>query len=189
MDPVLDSFKEHIKVVKNGLDTHAELIRLIGKHLSNALLNDGVIYWCGNGGSAADSQHLAAELIGRFKNNRQALASIALSTDTSVLTCVANDYSYEEVFSRQIQGLGKAQDVLVGISTSGNSKNILNALKTAKSKGMTTIAFLGKDGGAAKEIADFSLVVESDSTARIQEFHIIVGHILCEIIETELGYI
>ena len=158
----------------------------IGKLLAQSLSDEGTLFWCGNGGSASDSQHLAAELVGRFKKNRRALRSIALTTDSSVLTCVANDFSYEDVFARQVEALGRPGDVLICISTSGNSENILQALRVAKEMGLMTVVLLGKDGGFAKDLADKALVIPSDSTARIQEGHILVGHILCEVIEQEL---
>jgi D-sedoheptulose 7-phosphate isomerase len=128
-------------------------------------------------------------LVGRFKKDRKALRSIALTTDTSVLTCVANDYSYKDVFSRQLEALARPGDVLVAISTSGQSENVLRAITTAKQLGVETIALLGKDGGEAKNLADLSLLVPSDSTARIQEAHILIGHILCDLIEEEMGLV
>jgi D-sedoheptulose 7-phosphate isomerase len=181
------NFTEHDLAIKKVFLEHASHIQDIGKTLAEILKNEGTIFWCGNGGSASDSQHLAAELVGRFKKNRRALRSIALNTDTSVVTCIANDYSYEDIFSRQIEGLARNGDFLIAISTSGNSKNILNALIRARDLGVKTLALLGKDGGEAKKIADDSLIVSSESTARIQESHILIGHILCEIIEAELG--
>jgi D-sedoheptulose 7-phosphate isomerase len=180
------NFDEHYSTLELVNDKLDELIELVGKQLAVSLSNGGTLFWCGNGGSAADSQHLAAELVGRFKKNRRALRSVALTTDTSVLTCVANDYSYNDIFSRQIEALGRSGDVLVGISTSGNSHNVIQALKTAKEMGLVTIAMLGKDGGMTKKLVDHSLIIPSNSTARIQEMHILIGHILCEIIEKEL---
>jgi D-sedoheptulose 7-phosphate isomerase len=185
---ILESnFKEHELAIKKVFLDHSSRIQEIGKILANVLKNEGTIFWCGNGGSASDSQHLAAELVGRFKKNRRALRSVALNTDTSVITCIANDYSYEDIFSRQIEGLARKGDFLIAISTSGNSHNILNAIIRAKELGIKTLALLGKDGGEAKKIADDSLIISSESTARIQESHILIGHILCEIIEAELG--
>jgi len=180
------NFDEHYSTLELVNDKLDEIIELVGKLLAASLANGGTLFWCGNGGSAADSQHLAAELVGRFKKNRRALRSVALTTDTSVLTCVANDYSYNDIFSRQIEALGRSGDVLVGISTSGNSDNVIQALKTAKEMGLITIAMLGKDGGMTKKLVDYSLIIPSNSTARIQEMHILIGHILCEIIEKEL---
>ena len=138
---------------------------------------------CGNGGSAADAQHIAAEFIGRFHNERRALPAIALSTDTSILTSIANDYDYSQVFSRQVQGLGRAGDVFWGISTSGNSENVNKAIIEAKNKRMITIALTGKTGGEMVDICDVALVIPSDSTARIQEMHILCAHIICQLID------
>ena len=141
------------------------------------------IFWCGNGGSAADSQHLSAELVGRFKLNRKPLKSVALTTDTSAITAIANDYTFRKVFSRQLDGLGNEGDLIVIISTSGNSKNIIEVLKTAKKKKIKSIALLGNNGGQCKKYSDMSLIVPSTNTARIQECHILIGHIFCEIID------
>ena len=140
----------------------------------------------GNGGSAADAQHIAAELVGRYGFDRPSIPSLALTTDTSNLTAIGNDYGYDFVFSRQLEGMGQSGDIFIGISTSGNSVNIINAFESAKKKGITTVALVGKDGGKMAKIADYSLVVPSDSTPRIQESHILIGHILCDIIEKEI---
>jgi D-sedoheptulose 7-phosphate isomerase len=181
------SYDEHKKTIDSLFYEKKETIEVAGLLLAKTLSNEGTIFWCGNGGSASDSQHLAAELMGRFKKNRKALRSIALTADTSVLTCVANDYSYEDIFSRQIEGLGTSRDLLVAISTSGNSENIIRALKAAKKNGLHTLLLTGIDGGKAAGEAEITLTVPSSSTARIQEAHILIGHILCEIIELELG--
>lgn len=180
-------FAEHLQVIELAHEALAEPIKNISRLLAQSLANGGTLLWCGNGGSAADSQHLAAELVGRFKKNRRALRSLALSTDTSVLTCVANDYTYDDIFVRQVEALGRPEDVLIAISTSGNSENVRRALKMAKDLKLMTVALLGKDGGSCKGLADHVLVIPSDSTARIQEAHILIGHILCELIEQELG--
>ena len=180
-------FAEHLEVIGAVSELYSGAIREAAMQISQTLLNQGTVFWCGNGGSAADSQHLAAELVGRFKKDRKALRSIALTTDTSVLTCVSNDYSFEDVFSRQLEALARCCDILVVSSTSGNSENILRVLKVAKEMGVKTIALLGTDGGQAKALADQSIVIPSASTARIQEAHILIGHILCDLIEQELG--
>ncbi len=156
---------------------------------SRTLQAGGKLLFCGNGGSAADSQHLAAELTGRFILDRKPLAALALSTDTSALTCIANDYSFDEVFARQVQGLGRAGDVLVGISTSGNSRNVIRAVEEAKALGMSVIGLLGRDGGALRALCDVPIVVPSPTTARIQEAHILIGHTLCGLIEQQLGLV
>ncbi len=150
---------------------------------TEALKRGNKIIFCGNGGSAADSQHLAAELVGRYKLNRPAMNSLALTVDTSILTAVANDYGYETVFSRQLEGVGRAGDVLVGLSTSGNSANIVSAMKLASRMGIATVALTGQSGGAMKELADFALAVPSDMTNHIQEMHIALGHIICGQVE------
>ena len=148
-----------------------------------SLKKNGKILLCGNGGSASDSQHLAAEFIGRFQKERRALPAIALTTDTSILTALANDYGYETVFSRQVEALGCKDDVIIGISTSGKAKNVIAAIKQAKKIGLKTIVFSGADGGELVKLADISLVIKSSVTARIQEAHITVGHIICELAE------
>lgn len=140
----------------------------------------------GNGGSAADAQHIAAELVGRYGFDRPSIPSLALTTDTSNLTAIGNDYGYDYVFSRQLEGMGQKGDIFIGISTSGNSVNIIKAFEAAKIKGITTVALTGRDGGEMAKIADVALVVPSDSTPRIQESHILIGHILCDIIEKEI---
>ncbi len=146
----------------------------------------GSVYFCGNGGSAADAQHLAAELSGRFYFDRQPLSADALHCNTSFLTAVANDYSYDVIYSRLISGLGRNGDVLVGLSTSGNSKNIVNAFNKAKEMGIYTIGLTGSKGGDMKSVADSCICIPSDDTPRVQESHIMVGHIICEIIESTL---
>lgn len=146
----------------------------------------GSVYFCGNGGSAADAQHLAAELSGRFYFDRQPLSADALHCNTSFLTAVANDYSYDVIYSRLISGLGRNGDALVGLSTSGNSKNIVNAFNKAKEMGIYTIGLTGSKGGDMKSVADSCICIPSDDTPRVQESHIMVGHIICEIIESTL---
>ena len=167
-----------------GLD---ESVAQSGKAIAQSLQHGGKVMFCGNGGSAADSQHLAAEFTGRFIKDRRPLAALALSTDSSALTCIANDYSFDQVFSRQVAALGRTGDCLVGISTSGNSSNVLRALEVAREIGVITIGLLGRDGGDIKRLCDVAIVVPSQTTARIQEAHIIIGHTLCEIVECELG--
>ncbi len=149
----------------------------------NAIKSGGKIMFCGNGGSAADSQHLAAEIVGRYKKNRPAMASIALTVDTSVLTAIANDFGYDEVFARQVEGLGKTGDILFAISTSGNSPNVIKAVQKASDMGIKTIAMTGSSGGKLKDMADILINVPSNETNHIQEMHIAVGHIICGIIE------
>lgn len=140
----------------------------------------------GNGGSAADAQHFAAELVGRYGFDRPSLPSIALTTDTSNLTAIGNDYGYEYVFSRQLEGLGQEGDLFIGISTSGNSQNVINAFESAKHKGITTVALAGRDGGKMAAMADYAIVVPSNATPRIQESHLLIEHMICDIIEKEI---
>jgi D-sedoheptulose 7-phosphate isomerase len=140
----------------------------------------------GNGGSAADAQHIAAELVGRYGFDRPSIPSLALTTDTSNLTAIGNDYGYDKVFSRQLEGMGQEGDLFIGISTSGNSQNIINAFESAKERGIATVALVGRDGGKMGQMADFSIIIPSNATPRIQESHILIGHILCDIIEKEL---
>lgn len=140
----------------------------------------------GNGGSAADAQHIAAELVGRYGFDRPSIPSLALTTDTSCLTAIGNDYGYDKVFSRQLEGMGQNGDIFIGISTSGNSKNIINAFEVAKQKGIKTVALVGRNGGEMAKMADIALIVPSESTPRIQESHILIGHIICDIIEKEI---
>lgn len=161
------------------------ILESIARAMSSALRIGGKILWCGNGGSAADSQHMAAEIVGRFRRERHGLPSIAITTDTSILTAVANDYGYDAVFSRQVEALGNAGDLLVGISTSGNSKNVVCALTAARAKGLGTVAFTGSGGGQMATLVDHLFAVESRDTARIQEAHILAGHMLCDWIELD----
>ena len=140
----------------------------------------------GNGGSAADAQHIAAEMVGRYGFDRPSLPSLALTTDTSALTAIGNDYGYDQVFSRQLDGMGQDGDLFIGISTSGNSENIIKAFEIARKKNIFTVALVGRDGGEMARFADTSLIVPSDSTPRIQESHILIGHIICDIIEKEI---
>lgn len=181
---IAERFTDHLDVFGQTME-QMETIQLIAERCKTALAAGNKVLFCGNGGSAADAQHLAAELIGRFQKERRSLASIALTTDTSILTAVANDYGYDEVFSRQVEGLGRAGDVLIGISTSGNSANVVKAALKARDTGMHTIAFTGEGGGKLQDICDITLAIPSKVTARIQEMHILVGHIICELVEEE----
>ncbi|MCK4858974.1 MAG: D-sedoheptulose 7-phosphate isomerase [Candidatus Omnitrophica bacterium] len=163
-----------------------DLISKIIGLIIQCLQNKGKVMLCGNGGSAADAQHLAAEFVNRFKKERKPLPAIALTTDTSIITSIANDYSYSEIFSKQILALGKKEDILLAISTSGQADNVITAAQMAKNLGIKTIALSGKDGGKLKEVADICLIVPSDDTAHIQETHITIGHIICEIVEEKI---
>jgi phosphoheptose isomerase len=161
----------------------ADMIVAAAGLMTAGLRAGGKVLFCGNGGSAADSQHLAAELTGRYLKDRAPLAGLALTVDSSALTAIANDYSYDEVFARQVRGLGRSGDVLVGISTSGNSRNVVAALEAARAIGMRTIGLTGAGGGRMKDLCDVCLCVPSTDTPRIQEMHIAAGHMLCELVE------
>jgi len=169
------------------LDAMAPDVARAATCMSDALRSGAKLMFCGNGGSAADSQHLASEFTGRFVDDRRPLAALALSTDSSALTCIANDYAFDQVFERQLRGLGRKGDVLVAISTSGRSANVLRAVQAAREGGIAVVGLLGRDGGALKPLCDVALVVPSDTTARIQEAHIFIGHTLCAMVEQALG--
>ena len=180
---ILESAKIKNEMVNNGIESIEKAAQL----LIESVKDGGKILWCGNGGSAADAQHLATELMGGMSDHdRMAIPSIALTTDSSFITAWSNDTDFDSIFSRQVQGLGEEGDVLVGISTSGNSENIINALKQAKFKKLKTIAFSGKTGGSLDGIADVTIKVPSDNTQRIQESHIMIGQILCSVVELSI---
>ena len=178
---------EHISVVSSLLNDEAYLaaVSAAGEAMADALRSGHKVLFFGNGGSAADAQHLAAELTGRFLRERQSLPGLALSTNSSSLTAIGNDYSYDEVFARPLSGLGSAGDIAFGISTSGNSRNVLRAMEVARSKQLITIGLSGR-AGALPAAVDHAICIPSDCTPRIQEAHILTGHILCEIVEREL---
>ena len=183
---VSSHFSEHQNVTISTLSKCKNDILEVSQLLVKTLTSNNTVFWCGNGGSASDSQHLSAELIGRFINDRPPFRSISLNTDTSAITCISNDYCYDNVFARQVQGLGKKNDLLVCISTSGNSTNLINATKIARKLNLKTVGLLGKHGGALKHITDSCIIVPSSTTARIQEMHILIGHILCDLVEKNL---
>lgn len=185
MQLVTDRLRESVAVKEAMLADSAllETVERTAELCIESLRSGGKLLLCGNGGSAADAQHLAAELIGRYLRERQALPAIALTTNTSNITAVGNDYSYDEIFSRQIEALGNKGDIAIGISTSGNSRNVLRAISTAKRNGLTTIGLTGDPGGALLKQADYCLQVPSACTPRIQEGHIWLGHTVCELIE------
>ena len=185
---IKQSIEESIEL-KTRILNDEELLRRIGDAVDicvESLNNGGKILFCGNGGSAADAQHLAAELSGRFYFDREPLYAEALHVNSSYLTAVANDYSYDEIYSRLIKAMGKEGDVLIGLSTSGNSGNVVNAFKTARKLEMKTVGLTGENGGRMKELSDILLDVPSKDTPRIQESHILIGHIICELIETKI---
>ncbi len=178
--------RHSIEVKHRLLQDFSEQIFTIGEALIGCIASGGKILFCGNGGSAADAQHLAAELVVKLGRERRALPAVALTTDSSILTAAANDFSYDGVFARQVQALGRAGDALIGISTSGNSENVRRAIVAAQEQGMVSVALLGKDGGTIRELASHSLVIPDSDTQRIQESHLLVGHIWMEMIDASL---
>ena len=192
MDPVTrvrNHFAESIATKQTAADALAESIAAAGRVMADALLADGKILSCGNGGSAADAQHFSSELLNRFEMERPGPPAMALTTDASTVTSISNDYSYEEIFSKQVRALGKPQDVLLGISTSGNSENVIRAISAAHERGMKVVAFSGRDGGRMADMfeeGDVEIRVPATRTARIQEVHLLVIHCLCDLIDTTL---
>ena len=174
------------EILKNLFDNQSEQFAEFANVVLKAIKDNRTIFWCGNGGSAAESSHLATELIGRFKLNRKPLKSLSLNADSAVLTCIANDFGYEEVYSRQLEALGEVGDVLIVLSTSGQSKNILQVLKSAKKLGLYSISLLGGTKNQAAEISNLVISINSSETARIQEIHLLLGHILCEYIDNQV---
>jgi D-sedoheptulose 7-phosphate isomerase len=174
---------EHM-VMFNALEPLFPLISDVGIQMQRTIQQGGKILICGNGGSAADSQHIAAEIVGRFKKERKGLAAIALTTDTSIITSVGNDYGYDYIFARQVEGLCRPEDLLIGITTSGNSANVVRAIEAANEIGATTIGMTGGSGGKLNTLCRYNIVVPAAVTARIQEAHIFIGHCLCEILES-----
>ncbi len=179
-------FEDSANVKLKFIEENEEKLKKAIDVIYNALKNGNKILICGNGGSAADSQHFAAEIVGRFKLERKGMPAIALTTDTSILTAIGNDYGFDRIFERQVEALGKEGDVLVGISTSGNSENVIKAVNKAKEMGIYTIGLLGKSGGKLKDIVDLALIVPSNDTARIQECHLTIYHVICEEVEERL---
>jgi D-sedoheptulose 7-phosphate isomerase len=183
-DIIKNEINEHIRVA-NLLHSLTEEIIKSAQLCIDSLKNDGKILLFGNGGSAADAQHIAAELVGRYKVERKGLPAIALTTDTSVITSIGNDFGYDHIFDRQIDALAKKGDIAIGISTSGKSGNVISALKLASKLNCITIGFSGQHGGEMNEICDINLVVPSEDTPRIQEMHIVIGHTICHLIDQE----
>ena len=180
-------FTNHLTVSKVTMAAISKPLEDAAKMCINCLNKGGKILLFGNGGSAADAQHIAAELVGRYKNERIALPALALTTDSSALTCIGNDYGYENVFARQVDALANVNDVVIGISTGGTSANVINGLEVAKKNGCKTIGFSGRGGGSFNKICDTNLIVPAEETARIQEMHILIGHIICELIDIEFS--
>ena len=183
---IKNEFREHIRVAEGTIESLDVQIEMAAKICINCLKQDGKILIMGNGGSAADAQHIAAELVGRYKTERKGLSAIALTTDTSAITAIANDFGYSNIFSRQVEALATKNDVLIAISTGGTSTNAVNALKIGIETGCKTIGLSGRDGGEFNALCDVNLIVSSKDTARIQEMHILIGHTICHLIELEL---
>lgn len=186
---VIQQFHDSIRTKQMAMDSLAEAIAAGGALMANCLQHEGKILSCGNGGSAADAQHFSAELLNRFEMERPGLPAVALTTDSSTLTSIANDYAYEEVFSKQVRALGNDRDVLLAISTSGNSANVSRAVEAAHERGMRVVALTGRDGGAMADLmaeGDIEIRVPADRTSRIQEVHLLVLHCLCDLIDNQL---
>ena len=179
-------FAQSIAVKQETLKKNTEQIAQTAQLIIDTFKAGNKLFFCGNGGSAADSQHIAAEFVGRFQKERAAWPAIALTTDTSALTALGNDYSFDIVFSRQLQALGKKGDVIIGITTSGNSKNVLEAFKTARAMGIKTVGVTGGTGGQMLPLSDIAIIAASPTTARIQESHLVIFHAICEIVENTL---
>jgi len=185
-DIIIDIINDSIHIQEQILHNHIDNIIKATKLILASLKSDGKVLLFGNGGSAADAQHIAAEFVGRFQKERKALPAIALTTNSSIITAISNDYSYDIVFARQIEALGKPNDIAIGISTSGRARNVLTAVRKAKEMGLKTICLSGGTGGELAKAADLTLLIPSQITARIQEAHITIGHIICELIEHDL---
>ena len=185
MQQIKDFLNESARLKQIVAETIAGDVHRTIELIRASLQKGGKLLLMGNGGSAGDSQHIAAELIGRYKRERKAMPAIALTVDTSILTAMGNDYGFEYIFSRQVEALAGKDDVVMGISTSGNSENVIRALVAAKSIGASTVALIGNQGGKMKDLVDVPIVVPSSDTARIQECHITIGHIICEILEKD----
>ncbi len=180
---IKDEFQSHLETIEKVIETMSSPLEEASKLAVETLKNGNKILLFGNGGSAADAQHIAAELTGRYKTERRGLPGIALTTDTSALTAIGNDYGYDRVFDRQVESLAQKGDLLIGISTSGNSKNVINAFKIGQELGCKVIGFSGRDGGEMNNYCDVNLVVPSNNTPRIQEMHILFGHTICQLID------
>jgi D-sedoheptulose 7-phosphate isomerase len=186
LQEVLNSFRKGTDLRNRVAQDCGENIVDAGALITECLRSGGKLLFFGNGGSAADAQHLAAEFVGRFQIERHPLPAIALTTDSSILTAVGNDYGFDQIFARQVQALGRPGDVAIGFSTSGNSLNVIGAIKQAAKQDLKTIGLAGKDGGSLAKYVDVSIIVASTNVARVQECHITIGHILCELVESEL---
>lgn len=184
MEKIIEkALKESIKVKEDFVRENIHNLIFVAEKIALAFTSDRKLMICGNGGSAADAQHIAAEFVNRFMLERPPLPAIALTTDTSIITSIGNDYAFDDIFSKQVKAIGMEGDVLLSISTSGNSANVISAIKVARAQGIYTVAFAGADGGRLRSLTDLALVVKSNSTARIQEAHIFAGHITCQLVD------
>ena len=184
MEKIIEKvLRDCLKVKEDFVRENMHNLVFVAEKVAQTFTSDRKLMICGNGGSAADAQHLAAEFVNRFMLERPPLPAIALTTDTSVITSIGNDYSFEEIFSKQIKAIGVEGDLLLAVSTSGNSANVISAIKTARSQGLYTVGLTGGDGGRIRGLADLTLVVRSNTTARIQETHILAGHIICQLVD------
>jgi D-sedoheptulose 7-phosphate isomerase len=180
---IMEEFQSHLETIQSVIGTMEDDLEKASQMAVDTINRGNKVLLCGNGGSAADAQHIAAEFTGRYKTERRGLPAIALTTDTSALTAIGNDYGYDRVFDRQVEALANEGDLVIGISTSGNSKNVISALSLAKEMGCNTLGLSGRDGGAMNEVCDINLVVPSNNTPRIQEMHILFGHTICQCID------
>ncbi|MFP4472264.1 MAG: D-sedoheptulose 7-phosphate isomerase [Candidatus Omnitrophota bacterium] len=184
---IAEIMKQALEVQQKALEQNQEPLARVVERVSAAFQDGRTLFICGNGGSAADSQHIAAEFIGRFQRERRALPAVALTTDSSILTCLSNDYSFETVFSRQVEALARPGDVLLGLSTSGNSPNVVKAFEAARQRDVYTISLTGEGGGKLQPLSDMCLTMPSKVTARIQEAYMTLAHILCELVEERIA--
>jgi D-sedoheptulose 7-phosphate isomerase len=183
INTIKEEFSSHLETINNVIGSMENDIEIASTIIVDALKNGNKVLLCGNGGSAADAQHIAAELTGRYKTERRGLPGIALTTDTSAITAIGNDYGYDRIFDRQVESLANKGDIIIGISTSGNSKNVVSALELGQELGCKTVGLTGRDGGAMNNVCDINIIVPSDNTPRIQEMHILFGHTICQIID------
>lgn len=186
-ETIRNHFARHIQTAEKVSSELTDAIEQIARLLIEALENGHTVFLCGNGGSAADAQHIATEITGRFMRERRAMPAVALTTDTSALTAIGNDFGFEQIFARQVEALARPGDVLIGITTSGNSPNVLEALRAAEECQCVTVALTGRDGGRARDLANHAIVIPSDYTPFIQEMHITIAHILCELIDVHFA--
>lgn len=186
IDPVAHLL-ELARIAERSVSELADSIRAAARLVSQTVVGDGTLFFCGNGGSAADAQHIAAEYVVRFRRDRRALRAVALTTDTSVLTAAANDFSFDEVFSRQVEALGRTGDLLVVHTTSGNSENCIRAVQAAARRGMRSLVLTARDGGKIRMLADLCLVVPTDNTAHAQEIHLAIQHAICDVVDAEMA--